>query len=126
VRTANDAAGRWGALYERSHEAAGFQWLDADDAASSIYGFLRWSADSRQVVACLANLTPVPREDYLFGLPWAGHWQVLLNSDDERFGGSGYGGVGGVEADKMSWQGQPASARINLPPLAVIWLGAGE
>ena len=126
VRTANDAAGRWGALYERSHEAAGFQWLDADDAASSIYGFLRWSADSRQVVACLANLTPVPREDYLFGLPWAGHWQVLLNSDDERFGGSGYGGVGGVEADKMSWQGQPASARITLPPLAVIWLGSGE
>jgi len=126
VRTANEAAGQWGALYERSHEAAGFQWLDADDAASSIYGFLRWSADSRQVVACIANLTPVPREDYLFGLPWAGHWQVLLNSDDERFGGSGYGGVGGVEADKMSWQGQPASARITLPPLAVIWLGAGE
>ena len=125
VRTANAVVAESPAIYERSHEPGGFQWLDADDAANSVYGFLRWSADSRHVVACLANFTPVPREAYTFGLPWAGTWQVLLNTDDQRFGGTGYGGVGEVVAEKLPWQGQTASATITLPPLAVVWLGSG-
>jgi 1,4-alpha-glucan branching enzyme len=125
VRALNSVARAWRALWERDHDAAGFQWLDADDADRSTYGFLRWSADGHQVVACLANLTPVPREGYRVGLPWGGEWRVLLDTNATYFGGTGFGGTHGVWAgDGEPSQGQPASAFITLPPLAVIWLGA--
>ena len=126
IHSLNHTAEAWPALYQRSHEPAGFQWLEADDMERSVYAFLRWSNDSRQVVVCIANMTPVPRDDYVIGLPWVGWWHCLLNTDDPRFGGSGYGGVPGVEADRMGWHGQAASARLSLPPMSVIWLGAGE
>ena len=71
VRALNRVAGEWPALWSATTSPAGFQWLDADDADHSMYGFLRWSADGREVVACIANFTPVPREGYRVGLPWA-------------------------------------------------------
>ena len=58
----NRVASAWKALGEQDHVPWGFQWLDADDAEHSMYSFLRWSADGTEVVACVANLTPVPRE----------------------------------------------------------------
>jgi len=125
VRAVNRVSVAWPALWERDHEPAGFQWLEADDATNSTYAFLRWSADGHQVVACLANFTPVPREGYRVGLPWGGEWEVLLDSNATWFGGTGFGGVRSVwAADGEPHQGQPASAFITLPPLGVIWLGA--
>ena len=125
VRALNRVSAQWGAVWERDHDPAGFQWLDADDAEHSAYGFLRWSADGHQVVACLANFTPVPREGYRVGLPWGGEWQVLVDSNATWFGGTGFGGVRSVwAAEGEPHQGQPASAFVTLPPLAVLWLGA--
>jgi len=125
VRALNRASVAWPALWERDHEPAGFQWLEADDAANSTYAFLRWSADGRQVVACIANFTPVPREGFRVGLPWGGEWEVILDSNATWFGGSGFGGVRSVwAADGEPQHGQPASAFVTLPPLAVLWLGA--
>jgi 1,4-alpha-glucan branching enzyme len=125
VRAVNRVSVAWPALWERDHEPAGFQWLEADDATSSTYAFLRWSADGRQVVACLANFTPVPREGYRVGLPWGGEWEVLLDTNATWFGGTGFGGVRSVwAADGEPQHGQPASAFITLPPLGVLWLGA--
>jgi 1,4-alpha-glucan branching enzyme len=126
VHSLNHTAAAWPALFERNHEPSGFQWLEADDMERSVFAFMRWSADSRQAVVCIANFTPVPRHDYVVGLPWAGWWHCLINSDDPRFGGSGHAGVPGVEAERMAWHGQPASARISLPPLGVVWLGADQ
>jgi 1,4-alpha-glucan branching enzyme len=125
VRALNRVSAKWRAVWERDHVPAGFQWLDADDADHSDYGFLRWSADGHQVVACLANFTPVPREGYRVGLPWGGEWQVLVDTNATWFGGTGFGGVRSVWAGEgESHQGQPASAFVTLPPLAVLWLGA--
>ena len=127
VGALNALAADWHALWERDNEPAGFQWLDADDAESSIYAFVRWGAFGRQAVACVANMTPVPRPGYRVGLPWAGEWDVILDTDHPRFGGSTYRGL---EADHLTatgdlhWQGQPASAMIDLPPLAVVWIAA--
>ena len=126
VKAANHVAHAHPALWERSHEPGGFQWLDADDADHSVYAFLRWSGDSRQVVACIANMTPVPREGYVVGLPWPGDWRVLLDTNATYFGGTGHHGTSQVSAERMPYQGQPASARIDLPPLSVLWLGSGE
>jgi 1,4-alpha-glucan branching enzyme len=125
VRAVNRVSVAWPALWERDHEPAGFQWLEADDAANSSYAFLRWSGDGRQVVACIANFTPVPREGYRVGLPWGGEWEVLLDTNATWFGGTGFGGVRSVwAADGEPQHGQPASAFITLPPLGVLWLGA--
>ncbi len=125
VRAMNRAEAEWLALWETDSEPGGFQWLDADDADHSAYAFLRWSHDGNQVVACLANFTPVPREGYRVGLPWGGEWQVLLDTNATYFGGTGLGGTRAVWAgDGEPHQAQPASAFLTLPPLAVVWLGA--
>jgi 1,4-alpha-glucan branching enzyme len=122
----NRVAKAWRSLWERDHEPTGFQWLDADDAMHSVYAFLRWGHAGGQAVACVANFTPVPRQGYRVGLPWAGEWEVLVDSDAGQFGGSGYRGAAptvSATAD-VAWQSQPVSALIDLPPLGVTWLGA--
>mgnify|MGYP001277096953 FL=1 len=119
----NHASDAWPAVWERDDDAGGFQWLDADDADSSIYGFLRWAVDGNHAVACVANFTPVPRAGYRVGLPWTGAWEVVIDTDAAGFGGSGFaGGRTTVEADATPWQGQPCSALIDLPPLASVWV----
>ena len=91
VRSMNRVASAWKALGEQDHVPWGFQWLDADDAEHSMYSFLRWSADGTEVVACVANLTPVPRR--LPHRPALGRrWQVLLDTNATYFGGTGSGG----------------------------------
>jgi 1,4-alpha-glucan branching enzyme len=76
-------------------------------------------------VACIANFTPVPRPGYRVGLPWPGQWQVLIDSDSGQFGGSGYRGQidTATATTEFTWQGQPASAEFDLPPLGVVLLG---
>jgi 1,4-alpha-glucan branching enzyme len=74
------------------------------------------------VVACVANLTPVPRYGYRIGLPEAGRWEVLLNSDAESFGGSGVDVGPILETEPREWHGMDQSAVLTLPPLGVVWL----
>jgi 1,4-alpha-glucan branching enzyme len=124
----NRVSTQWPSLWERDHEPTGFQWLDADDATHSVYAFLRWGYAGGHAVACIANFTPVPRPGYRVGLPWPGEWHVLVDSDSGQFGGSGYRGAIPVAAatTENTWQGQPASAEFDLPPLGVVWLGAAR
>ena len=130
----NRVAAEWPVVHERDHEPTGFQWLDADDAEASVFAFARWGYAGGACVVCVANFTPVPRSGYRIGLPWQGHWQLLVDSDAPAWGGSGFGGWGideldptrvGVDASaEIPWQGQAASAVIDVPPLGVVWLGA--
>jgi len=125
----NRQARAWPATYERDHDPMGFQWLDANDADASMYGFLRWGHAGASAVACVGNFTPVPRPGYRVGLPWAGRWNVLMDTDSPAWGGSGFAGYSfnapGVDAGPdVPWQGQAASAVIDVPPLSVLWLGA--
>ncbi|MFZ4719586.1 MAG: 1,4-alpha-glucan branching protein GlgB [Ilumatobacteraceae bacterium] len=126
----NRRADEWPALFERDHEPMGFQWLNADDADNSTYAFLRWGYAGGTAVACLANFTPVPRPGVRIGLPWAGDWQLVVDTDSPAWGGSGFGGFtldGGTSftaTTDVPWQGQPASTVVDLPPLAVLWLAA--
>jgi 1,4-alpha-glucan branching enzyme len=64
----------------------------------------------------------VPRSDYRLGLPTAGRWVEVLNTDSESYGGTNVGNLGVVEAEALGWAGQPASTRVTLPPLATVWL----
>jgi len=110
------------ALYEVDFEPHGFRWLDANDVARNAYSFLRLSADGSRAVACVCNLSPVPRERYRVGLPHGGNWVELLNTDSVYYAGSGLGNLGQVTAEEHGAGGQPFSAALTLPPLSVLWL----
>jgi 1,4-alpha-glucan branching enzyme len=110
------------ALYEVDFEPHGFRWLDANDVQRNVVAFLRVAADDGRTIACACNLSPVPREQYRIGLPHGGRWRELINTDSELYGGSNVGNLGGVDAERTPWQGQPYSAELTLPPLGVVWL----
>jgi 1,4-alpha-glucan branching enzyme len=78
--------------------------------------------DDRDVIACIANFSAVPHLKYRIGLPRAGRWREVLNTDAAIYGGSGVGNMGGVEAVPEPWHGRPASATITIPPMGVLWL----
>ena len=109
------------AMWRKDHDPSGFEWIDANDAAGNVFSWLRFDGDGG-VVACVSNMAPVVHEDYRLGLPHAGSWTEIVNTDALDYGGSGVGNLGRVEATDDPWHGRPASARMVLPPLASVWL----
>ncbi len=108
------------ALYQLDSSPEGFQWIDASDSAGNVLSFLRYATDG-SVLACVCNFAAMPHVGYRIGLPSAGTWTELLNTDAEVYGGSGVGNYGRIEAVAEPWHGRPASAQISIPPLGVIW-----
>jgi len=94
----------------------------AHGPAAQGHGSGAGGADDRPLLVAAANLSPVPRHGYRLGLPRPGRWREVLNTDSEHYGGSGVGNLGGVLAEPVPWHGQPFSAAVTLPPLAVVWL----
>ncbi len=107
-------------LHQRDHEDSGFEWIDFQDADSSIASWLRRGDNPNDVTVFLGNFTPVPREGYRMGVPREGFYKEILNSDSELYFGSNIGNYGGAWAEPVAWQGRPFSIRVNLPPLAII------
>src|SRR5690606_22998319 len=111
-------------LHASDHTWEGFRWIDADNAAESVFAFVRQPAAGERGAPMIVafNCTPVPRENYTLGAPAPGRWRCLLNSDDPQFGGSGFASQASAEAASEGWRDFPATLRIHLPPLAmVIW-----
>ena len=109
------------ALYRLDCEADGFRWIVADDNAQSVLVWLRLSADGSATVAVISNFTPVPRSSYRIGLPHAGRWREILNTDAQIYGGSGQGNAGQVMATDQPSHGFDASVEIVIPPLATVF-----
>lgn len=105
------------ALYEVDFEPAGFEWIDFHDWQRSIVSFLRRAKDPDDFVVVVCNFTPVPRHDYRVGVPIAGDYVEVLNSDHAIYGGSNLGNGGGVTAEAIPDHGRPFSLRLTLPPL---------
>lgn len=110
------------ALYELDFSSAGFEWVVADDAQASVFAFLRKPRGDGAIVLVVSNMTPVPRTNYLLGVPQAGTWRELINSDAQEFGGSGWGNLGGVEAAPVRSHGRAHSVCLTLPPLSTLIL----
>ncbi len=121
VRELNAVYTKTPALWSQDVDAAGFAWIDANDTAGNVFSFLRIATDG-SVLACISNFSAVPHDGYRLGLPWAGQWDEVLNTDAAQFFGSGVGNDGGVKAEADSWHGQPASALLRVPPLGTVWL----
>ena len=121
----NAVADAWPALWIRDTEPGGFQWLDADDADHSMYAFVRWDLDGAAAVVCIANFTPVPRPGHRVGLPWGGDWEVVLDTDDVAWWGSGSRRASAqVAAADEPWQRCSSSGVLDVAPMSMVWLAA--
>ncbi|MXQ09406.1 1,4-alpha-glucan branching protein GlgB [Alphaproteobacteria bacterium GH1-50] len=114
------------ALHVRDTSPTGFQWIVGDAVEESIYAWVRWGEEGDRPAVVVSNFTPVERTGWQCGLPRAGRWREALNTDAGRYGGGDRGNMGGVEATEDGWHGQPASAKLTIPPLGtvvLIWEG---
>ncbi len=106
------------ALHEVDFRNDGFEWIDWEDRESSVLSWLRRDR-SGGIAICVVNFTPIVRNDYKIGVPFAGDYRVVLNSDDERYGGSGTGAAS-YKSCAEGHHGRPDSLRLYLPPLAAL------
>ncbi|MBR0447692.1 MAG: alpha amylase C-terminal domain-containing protein, partial [Clostridia bacterium] len=120
VRTLNHLYRQTPALWEDDFSWEGFQWIAADDNASSVISFRRIDKKGNEVVT-VCNFTPVQRENYRIGLPVYGEWAELFNSDLQEFGGSNVSN-GLIKTDPEPMHGFDQSAAPTLPPLSVLVL----
>jgi 1,4-alpha-glucan branching enzyme len=115
------------ALHAGDCDPDGFRWVVADDADTSVLAFLRrTSPGTGRDVLVVANFTPVPRPGYRVGVPVAGRWVELANSDGTEFGGGGVGNSGGCQSEPVPAQGWDHSVVVAVPPLAVVFLAPAE
>ena len=107
------------ALHELDCESSGFEWIVTDDAAGSVFAWMR--KGRAPTVRCLAimNFTPTVRHDYRVKVPFAGYWREILNTDADIYGGSNVGNGGGVVATACR---DGAELHLDLPPLATLFL----
>ncbi len=108
------------ALWEVDFDWSGFEWIDFQDAASCVIAFLRRAANREDFLVFVCNFTPVVRYGYRIGVPAAGSYREIFNSDSRTYGGSDLGNLGRVEAGAERCHGRDYSIAITLPPLAVV------
>lgn len=110
------------ALHASDFDARGFWWAPLEHDEPTVLAFMRQAGGQAVLVVC--NMTPQPRHGLCVGLPRAGWWHEVLNSDARTYGGSGMGNLGGVQAQPAPQPGlpalAPAVARITVPPLATV------
>ena len=111
------------ALHQCDCEARGFEWIDSGDAEQSVIAFVRRGRDDTALVVAVFNFTPVPRSGYRIGVPRAGRYRELLNSDSALYGGSNMGNGGGLDSIAAPCHGRSHSLALTLPPLSCILLG---
>lgn len=112
------------ALHRLDSQPQGFEWVEANDGERSVLVFVRKGDDpSHGLVVCALNYTPVVREHYRIGVPLAGEWEELFNSDAENYGGTGVGNLGRVRTSDTPAHGHGQSLSVRLPPLGAVFFG---
>jgi 1,4-alpha-glucan branching enzyme len=122
VADLNAAYRRLPALYRHDFDSRGFAWAPLASHDPTVLALLRFGDEGEGTVLALCNMTPEVRHGLRVGLPHAGPWHEVLNSDAACYGGSGVGNLGMVRALAEPLGGQPASAALSLPPLATLVL----
>ncbi|MEV0624379.1 1,4-alpha-glucan branching protein GlgB [Nonomuraea wenchangensis] len=120
VRELNRVYRETPALWEQDTVPEGFRWLDADDASGNTFSFVRFAKDG-SAVACVVNFSGAPHDGYRLGLPYAGRWREVVNTDAYDYWGSGVGNMGGIEAVEEPCHGLSYSTTLRVPPLGAVW-----
>jgi len=110
------------AAYAKSYSPEGFQWIDNQDWQRSIIAYLRKTDQEEDSLLVVVNFTPVARPDYAIGIPRAGTWEVLINTDDSQFGGQGYATVREYDTQEQSSHGSNFSLKLMLPGFSTLVL----
>jgi len=108
------------ALHELQFSGEGFEWIDYNDSENSVLAFLRKGKSVHDRLLIIVNLTSVPRENYLVGVPKSKQWNLLYNSDKSIYFGSDYTVFEHVSTQENSQHGQAQSLKLNLAPLACL------
>ena len=122
VQDLNHTYQRERSLHEVDFEGSGFQWIDCTDNENSVVSMIRRARDPWDFTVMVTNFTPVPRPDYRIGVPEAGWYRELLNSDSEIYGGSSMGNAGGAQAERVPAHGFDHSIPLIVPPLGFVLL----
>ncbi|MEM1225338.1 MAG: 1,4-alpha-glucan branching protein GlgB [Planctomycetota bacterium] len=104
-------------LHWNDFSGEGFEWIDCQNAQDSVLVYLRKGDAGHPPILICSNFTPVPRLDYRVGVPQAGFWKEIFNSDSEAYGGSNVGNYPGRGTTGVPHHGRPDSIEINFPPL---------
>jgi len=107
-------------LYQIDFEYRGFEWIEANDCANSVFAFIR-KDESGDFVIIVSNFTPVPRHNYRIGVPKPGVYQEIINTDAEIYSGSGIHN-GDLQAELIEHNGREWSLKLTAPPLATVML----
>ena len=126
VRTLNQLYQQEAALYEDDNSWDGFFWLDLHDRARSILAFARRAPSSDETILVVCNFTPVVRPGYRLGVPEAGIYHEILNSDAALYGGSNVINEGDYQSEATPWHDQPYSILVTIPPLGIVWFKKQE
>jgi 1,4-alpha-glucan branching enzyme len=110
------------ALYEHDFDQSGFQWIEADDYKNSVFVFMRFADNKEDLLIVACNFTPNPQPEYRIGVPYAGDYEEILNSDAEQYGGANIGNHAGVSSEEIESQSHQQSIRIAIPPLGLVVL----
>lgn len=110
------------ALYKNQYQSEGFEWIDCNDAESSVLSYVRKGTDPRDFLVVCCNLTPVPRPQYRLGAPVSDGMKEIFNSDDIRYWGSGQLNTGQIRVEEIAQHFRTHSIQISLPPLGVVVL----
>jgi len=113
-------------LHELDFDGAGFNWIDCNDNENSVVSFMRRAQNGTDFVVAMVNFTPVPREGYRIGVPEAGCYLEIVNSDSELYAGSNLGNGGAVFTEAIASHGHRQSLRLSIPPLAFLLLKPGR
>ena len=124
VRALNRIHREHAAMHQLDCDPRGFEWLHCDDADNSVLAFYRHADDGSPPVLCIFNFTPVPRDNYRVGVSSGTRWTKILDTDDDDFGGSGYGWQDSSHADAIPMHGRSRSIAVTLPPLGAVVLKA--
>ncbi len=110
------------ALWERDDQYEGFEWIDANNMSQSVLSYIRKGRDPKDFLVVLCNFTPVSYPEYNIGVPRFADYEEILNSDAERFGGSGHRNEGLLRPRPTGWNGQPFHVTVQLPAGSAILL----
>ena len=113
------------ALYEVDFDSAGFVWVDSHNREASLLGYIRRAKDPNDFVLVFCNFTPTVHHEYRLGVPVAGNYKEIFNSDSQFYGGTNIGNGMGLASEPIEAQGREHSIKLSIPPMGVVMFKLG-